>query len=259
MESLKVADSYFLPSPSSSENSGDQYHIILVPGNPGLISYYRSFLSILHSNLNSAGQSRGANVFGCSLAGFEVRDRKLSFEKKGGRRRDDRTFFGVEDQIRFTESVLLSYATNLAALAQPPRTASAQASEPKPKVILVGHSFGTYIILRILENYHDFLSTHELPYEITSAILLFPTVIDLAKSPNGRRLGGLFNIGKLLGIFWLLNILKQILVWLFGTRLLFTIVKSVATRGKPQMKEVDEAAETAFEWIRSKRGVGQCL
>lgn len=259
MESLRVADSYFLPSPSSSEGSGDQYHIVFVPGNPGLISYYRSFLSILHSSLNSSEQTRGANVFGCSLAGFEVRDRKLSFEKKGGRRRDDQTFFGVEEQIRFTESVLLSYATNLPALAQRQEVASAQASEPKPKIILVGHSFGTYIILRILENYHDFLSTHELPYEISSAILLFPTVIELAKSPNGRRLGRLFSIGRLLGIFWFLNTLKQILVWIFGTHLVSAIVKSVATRGKPRVREVEEAAETAFEWIKSKRGVGQCL
>jgi len=65
----------------------------------------------------------------------------------------------------------------------------------KQKVILIGHSVGAYIAMEILRRHREEekmgdgeAEEEEGPFDIIGAVLLFPTVIDIAKSAAGKRL-----------------------------------------------------------------------
>ena len=47
------------------------------------------------------------------------------------------------------------------------------------KLVIIGHSIGAYILLKILEN-------EEINQRVTKGILLFPTIENLKQTPNGR-------------------------------------------------------------------------
>jgi hypothetical protein len=88
-----------------------------------------------------------------------------------------------------------------------------EGNEEPVKVILIGHSVGAYIALEMIqklnkcESHHLSLShyptskpgTMSAPFKIISAILLTPTILDLALSPTGRMAGPI--MGSMLGSF----------------------------------------------------------
>lgn len=55
------------------------------------------------------------------------------------------------------------------------------------KVILVGHSVGSYIALELIRKWQE--GGMGKGINILGACLLFPTVTHIAKSPSGRKVG----------------------------------------------------------------------
>lgn len=68
----------------------------------------------------------------------------------------------------------------------------------KPRVILIGHSVGSYIAMEVLRRHReqrkasaalsDGNDDFDIEFDIIGGIMLFPTVIDIAKSPSGVKL-----------------------------------------------------------------------
>ena len=86
------------------------------------------------------------------------------------------------------------------------------------KIILIGHSIGAYIILKLLK--HSKRSS-----DILKAILLFPTIEKMALSPSGWHVSPIVNYFKWPVVFlssmvsWLPAFLKKWMVhWWFSRR-----------------------------------------
>jgi hypothetical protein len=114
-------------------------------------------------------------------------------------------------------------------------------------IILIGHSVGSYILLEILRKIRD--EPLSASVKVKAGILLFPTVMNFAQSPNGIKFSALFRIPDfprvfsilVKGLFWLLP--RATLKWLVG----------IVTR----MPE--DAADVTTNLLVGKRALWQAL
>lgn len=156
--------------------------IFFVPGNPGLISYYYSFLPLLSQYLQTSNKpgvsgavvgsflKSGFRICGTSLGGFEVDEGTRSEEER-------KSPYGLREQIEFVERSLWNAVKD-----------SGSQGNMKPKVILMGHSVGAYIAMEILRRHREREAKVGLDQmDIIGGVLLFPTVVDIAKSPSGMK------------------------------------------------------------------------
>lgn len=162
---------WFEPQPKE-EHDGSKFVIYLIPGNPCLISYYEPFLSTLFSLLND-GPNVGtfsAHVGGYTLPGFESEpvDQSSGITLPAS----------LKSQIRNTEDLIKVGLDN-----HIHQDAANKSSRP-PKVILIAHSVGAYIALEILrrrtQGQNDLSKVN-----IAGAVLLCPTVVNIAQSAHG--------------------------------------------------------------------------
>lgn len=200
-----------LSSPSSSDPDTHPTTIFFISGNPGLISYYHTFLSLLSAQLgwsassssslsritatkgisDSDGallqsQSQSFRIYGASLGGFEVGTDEDGVAAGPA----EKEVYGLQEQIALVEERLrgvMSPNSNRSIV-------KGENSKPKPKVILIGHSVGAYIAMEILRRHREGRVEVEgekdadAAFDIVGGILLFPTVVDIAKSVAGRRI-----------------------------------------------------------------------
>lgn len=165
--------------------------IYFITGNPGLIGYYHTFLSLLAEKTKSLliGQDlkRPFQIYGHSLAGFEL-------PEPGQKKHDaesDSHYYDLEEQIRFIQSKINSFVTD--------RAGGTDQQSPKPdarpQVILIGHSVGAYIAMEVLRRHREG-SRNDSPmdFDVIGGAMLFPTVVDIAKSPSGQKLTVCFSL-----------------------------------------------------------------
>jgi len=227
----EIKDVIHLPAPPDSHIQNTVYHIYFIPGNPGLISYYTAFLTLLHNNLNSPSfsslpkASASIAIYSESLGGFELSNTSSSREP-----------LSLRSQIAYVQARLSSYCT-----AHSPTSSS----QTTPKVILIGHSVGAYIALEVLRRRASLQPTAD----IVSAVLLFPTVTQIAASPNGLRFAWLLRLPYLprtVGLF------ARGLVWTLGGN----VVRAVC---RTALGMTEEAAATTTAFLGSAGGVRQAL
>jgi hypothetical protein len=204
-----------LYSPALASKPATLHYIIyFIPGNPGLISYYHTFLTHLYSLLTTSSTSIPAKpptglglesepeaqshiptplsgnvsyeIFGRSLSGFET-DGKGQWDKSAP--------YNVEQQIEQSEQALKNVVS------------AAKANGKRDiRVILMGHSLGTYICLELMRRLREeaarAVQTNGVAdgdgeaegkgkgketVRVVGGALLFATVIELAKSPSGVK------------------------------------------------------------------------
>lgn len=102
-------------------------------------------------SLVSERLSGAFQVYGRSLGGFL----------------DPETRLNLEEQIVFVQGLLNDFMTE------------------RQKVILIGHSVGAYIAMELLRRHRQQSSAD---FDIIGGIMLFPTVVDIAKSASGQKL-----------------------------------------------------------------------
>ncbi|KAL2812577.1 hypothetical protein BJX63DRAFT_239511 [Aspergillus granulosus] len=247
-------DSFFhevtTPSPSSSQAKQYPITVYFITGNPGLISYYHAFLSSLAQKLSPKldngsivvpdpeSKKSTIHVLGHSLAGFEL-EPKQSTEVG-----HQDHYFSLEEQICFVQGKLRGHLAELRREYSSP--------ESKPKVILIGHSVGTYMGMEILRRHRESPSpSEEEGFDIVGGVLLFPTVKDIAASPSGKKLTFLLRLIPQLAL--VVSIFARILTTLLPASILTAIVNFVMKR-PPR-----EAAAATCSFLQSKRGVRQAL
>ncbi|KAF4236755.1 hypothetical protein CNMCM8980_007060 [Aspergillus fumigatiaffinis] len=223
--------------------SSSRVTIFMISGNPGLIGYYHTFLSLLADKLGSRGaqsnsQSRSHasefQIYGHSLGGFEL-DGPDNLD--AGKR-----LFDLEEQIRYVQGKLDGFLAG---------------GETKQKVILVGHSVGAYIAMEILRRHRERSDARaragadRADFDIVGGIMLFPTVVDIAKSSSGQKLTRLLYFIPQLAL--VVGFLARVLATLLPGNLLHGLIKNVM--GSPP----DSAVETTAAFIKSKCGVRQAL
>ena len=153
---------------SATDTDTEDYLIYFITGNPGLISYYKPFLSKLHSLLGSCSSTDSArfHICGHSLRGFEFQDdQNVKPPKKP---------LSLAEQIEFQDYLLYKHIRSHRA-----RTGIT------PKVILMGHSVGAYILLELIKNHPKRIEDGEQDCDLIGGVLLFPTITHIAQSPLG--------------------------------------------------------------------------
>lgn len=117
---------------------GNLIHVILIPGNPGPLWFYLNFLETLGKTLNSAVARTKSDDFYC-VHGFghafhHLRD--LSDERDFAEsKKHSGPAFGLDDQIRHALCFLRSVIRR---------------NDLNCKIVLIGHSIGSFIALSIL-------------------------------------------------------------------------------------------------------------
>lgn len=134
---------------------------LIIPGNPSLVGFYRLFMLYLHR------LTRGAVEF-----------RAVSFVGHTSRPLNAGRTFAFNFQLEFMKAV-----TRLAIEGREdgPAPASSPEHARSRSVFLAGHSVGAYACLQIL----DALSASDAE-RIKQVFMLFPTISDIAATPNGR-------------------------------------------------------------------------
>lgn len=233
------------PSGEGAIASGGEkiQHILIyfITGNPGLIEYYRPFLARLRELLDAAPSlaSKRFHIYGQDLAGFSDESHEPFTPS--------RPPYTLEQQIQLSLNTVRSMRIEEPGLRH---------GEPYDDVLLMGHSVGSYIALQLC---HRMLQPTRLsPPLVTEprpepklekAILLFPTVVHIGRSPSGRRIGALKRIpfmpanahrlARLVLALWPLGVL----LWFLRT-----------VMGFPP-----HGADVTARWLKSRDGIRQAL
>lgn len=240
-----------IPPSSSSSSSGTQIPkklIYFVPGNPGLISYYHEFLSLLVDDLPKW------TVYGASLGGFEIED--------PGKRRGSGLLkeewgqgpWGLTQQIYLAKGRLGNLVWELQGKGDGVGSSDPRTTEGgKVQVVIIGHSVGAYIAMEIVKEYQVEKKIPRAPpgYEIDMAILLTPTVTYIASSPMGR-------------------VMAPVLGWVpYAPEIAQSVVRGLtavlsrgsfmATMGRVMGQPPEPALNTTVDFLRSQGGVKQAL
>ncbi|OZC07994.1 hypothetical protein X798_04990 [Onchocerca flexuosa] len=136
--------------------------ILMVPGNPGNEQFYADFGQIVLTKISRIMQVSEENSLFCAVSHLNHVPMPREYSGMSIYNCADR--ISLADQIQYKFNFCLQYL---------PKTA---------KLILIGHSIGSYLMLRMLPD----LLEHE--FNVIRCIALFPTIEHMAESPNGERL-----------------------------------------------------------------------
>jgi pimeloyl-ACP methyl ester carboxylesterase len=152
------------------------YIIYFLTGNPGLVEYYRAFLTHLYGVLTrdtASNRDVEFHVYGRSYSGFEMRVQDIKTYKY--RKIPP---YGLQDQIRHAEDDVVELVEEVK-----------DQGGRDVRVILVGHSVGSYIGLEIVRRLRAHgLAGEDFDTRISGVVGLFPTVVDIARSESGVKL-----------------------------------------------------------------------
>ncbi|KAI9929888.1 hypothetical protein ASPWEDRAFT_99651 [Aspergillus wentii DTO 134E9] len=234
-------NTFFHITPASQPNQAPVI-IYFISGNPGLISYYHPFLSFLSSKLSSwaekqpkSQQDTTFQIYGRNLGGFDIGPEGENAEK-------DAPYYGLEEQICIVQERLEELVHSK------DRVGANLPGGAVPKVILIGHSVGTYIAMEIMRRHRERRSSG---FDIVGGVLLFPTVVDIAKSPSGQKLTKLLSFIPKLAL--VVGILVRILTMFLPDFILRACINLVMS-SPPK-----DAVDSTLAFIKSKRGVRQAL
>ncbi|GAA5933664.1 hypothetical protein JCM3775_003766 [Rhodotorula graminis] len=147
--------------------------LLFIPGNPGLVDFYRHFLASLRDSLPLELRNQTKLYAVGHLRHTPGFDEDRGFNPRGLPSLDDQ----VKDKCTFVESI-----ADEDGIGRP----------DGPKLVVLGHSIGAWIGLQMLK---------ALPQQISSLHALFPTLSHMALTPNGRRLSPLFSSWALRPVF----------------------------------------------------------
>ncbi|KAI5193629.1 hypothetical protein E4T39_08867 [Aureobasidium subglaciale] len=232
---MALQDSIELAHVPSTTESAESLLVFFITGNPGLIEYYRTFLTLCFDSLRSRYSDCRIKVAGTSLRGFGIQD-------DGHHHSNNDNAMGPYDLEQQIEHVGQMLERVIESHADP---------SSSPKVVLVGHSVGSYILLEVLRRRKQRPTTQQISNKakIIGGICLFPTVTHIAKSPSGKKFSLLFAIPYF-------SVIAGVVVRLLFSWIPFAALQSLVAliTGFPA-----PAAEPTTAFIKSPNGVRQAL
>ncbi|KAF2272334.1 uncharacterized protein EI97DRAFT_231583 [Westerdykella ornata] len=250
------ASTIHLRNALSSVSGGPRrtYIIYFVTGNPGLIEYYRPFLThlfgLLHSSPSPSSPAIDYEIYGRSLWGFEIErgPRKKEAEAENDYSLSGVTSTGGKPPYTVREQVELSKAALKRVVA-----AARASGNPDVRVILMGHSMGTYISLEVMRRLRAEaeaqIDAKNDSIRVAGAALLFATIMHLAKSSSGRKMSPFLALPHFALV---VSFVARILTVFVPTTFLAMIIQRIV--GFPPAP-----ARVTAEFVKSRRGVEQAL
>lgn len=166
----------YATSPPRSAAAHKYVLIFFIPGNPGLVEYYRQFLDIVRKRLDarSSSQDTQFHLHGASLAGFDVSgSRKTPSASQDLPLSLDAQVEDVYNRLDMTVS----------------RLRSEHDIKDDLSIVVVGHSIGAYMVLQTVAQWQKMSRQGPTYMKLSAGICLFPTIYELATSPTGRQVG----------------------------------------------------------------------
>ncbi|XP_058035540.1 lipid droplet-associated hydrolase isoform X3 [Ahaetulla prasina] len=137
-----------------NDKSAPRVLFLVIPGNPGLVGFYRTFIEALYFSLNQQYPVWVVSHGGHCKIPHEIKRKEEMVSN------DTDDVFGLQGQAEHKLKFLRKFV-------------------PKDvKLILIGHSIGSYLALKIMK--------HSPEVEILRSILLFPTIERMAQSPQAN-------------------------------------------------------------------------
>ncbi|GLH05871.1 Lipid droplet-associated hydrolase [Gryllus bimaculatus] len=181
--------------------------IVCISGNPGVTSFYNEFLETLYGTLDMP-------VWILSHAGHEV-GQDVTIPPLSG----NRELYNLEGQIKHKIEFLKKYVP------------------PHVNIYFIGHSIGSYMILRVLKQFP------EIKGRVIKAYMLFPTIQKMRDSPNGKFFSGVIQyiVPIIVFLSWIFTLLPLVVrkTLLYGY---FTIQSTKKDMIRPTMKLINPRA-----------------
>jgi pimeloyl-ACP methyl ester carboxylesterase len=213
------------------------YIVYFITGNPGLIEYYRTFLTHLYGLLTrntASNRDVEFQVYGRSLSGFEMKSHEINTMKW-----HKIPPYGLQDQIRHAEDELADLVEDVS-----------DDGHRDVRVIVMGHSVGSYIALEIIRRLRAHgMAGEDYATRIIGGVALFPTVMEIVRSESGQKAAPFLKNSN---FAFFAAVVANFLTLLIPISLLATLIKSLL--GFP-----DDAAHTTASFIKSPHGVQQAL
>lgn len=186
-----ITPNVFIQTPEDTTTTLEEppVTIYFITGNPGLIGYYHSFLSLLSSKLGACVPNTRFQIYGHSLSGFEIDHAGKDAEPRVETDDDSGYYYDVEAQISFLQKRLDGFLkTHHGGSDETNKTGQ---TGQRQKVILMGHSVGAYLAMEVLRRHRErqkAAPATAVDFDIIGGVMLFPTVVDIAKSQSGRKI-----------------------------------------------------------------------
>ncbi|KAK2584422.1 hypothetical protein KPH14_006803 [Odynerus spinipes] len=158
----------------SFPQSGNKNVVIVIPGNPGIPLFYKDFIKSLSSKLPPE-----TPIWAVGHAGHVQPPKGLEIAMPS--EREWNKYYGLNAQVEHKVQFIKKYVPDDA------------------RIYLIGHSIGSWVILNLLKN-------EDISKRVEKCYLLFPTIENIADTPNGRFLIGF--------VFYLTTILLY-MSWIF--------------------------------------------
>ncbi|OAA58123.1 hypothetical protein SPI_07008 [Niveomyces insectorum RCEF 264] len=239
--------------PASGDEDGvaARFIVYIVPGNPGLISFYAAFASTLARLLEDTATRHNVSVRICgkSLTGFETES------SRNAKRRGSPC---VSDGPAGLVETVLAAEADAHDLARDLVGSSSTSAKAPAKVILVGHSVGAYISMELLRRHSVEEDDPADPADpatplkrtaVAGSILLFPVLTHIARSRSGLLYARFLTLKYLATV---VALLVKMVLFCVPPSLLYLLVRLV-TRFPPP------AAATVTAFLESKHGIKQAL
>lgn len=186
---------------------------VLIPGNPGIVDFYVSFLDSIHKEM-------GYETLCISHAGHDsssLDPNSLTFlNTLKSLWRGTLPIYNLDQQITSKVEIIDNYAK------YPNGNVNEKARDSKREVIVMGHSVGAYVAMRSVAQLKN--------CDVKLVGLLFPTIVDIAKSDSGAKLTQILrylpNFNTIIAWF-------SVLLWMLPTVLYDWLVRIVVSP-KPQ-------------------------
>ncbi|GAA5843671.1 hypothetical protein JCM3766R1_007204 [Sporobolomyces carnicolor] len=147
--------------------------LVFVPGNPGLVSYYDSFLSTLQASLPTEIKET-TEMYAVGHLGHSLKAERDGMVKGFKPSQQATLEEQVQSKVEFIDEIAGKHGKDA-------------------RIMVLGHSIGSWICLQMLK---------QRPNSISSAHLLFPTISSMSLTPNGRKLSPLFSSWTLQPLFF---------------------------------------------------------
>lgn len=221
---------------SSRHSSDDSPLLVFVPGNPGLIDYYKTYLDLISE------QYPEYDILAVSHAGFQTSGDYIVDGNNG-----DFVFYGLEYQIAHKCNII-----------------KRRILAGHRKVSFLCHSVGGYITQRIIST---LLLDEELceVFEIEFVGLICPTVVDICRSESGVLFTKLFTYLPIIQIaLGFLTVLQWVLSEALARCIIakFIVARPVSKSAKQNAKLIEaweNAVDATFKIYRSKQIAWQAL
>lgn len=224
-----LTSEYSIPS---STNGPTTKLLAFIPGNPGLIDYYITYLGLL------AETYPDFDILAISHAGFQT-----SEDFVGAGKQEEREFFDLEYQINHKYHILKE-----------------KILAGHTEVYFLCHSVGGYITQRVIKRLLADENVKSM-VKIRFVGLICPTIVDIAKSNSGIAFVRLFSLLPVVtAALWFLKLLNWILPDSAARFLIRHLIIARPVLEDPKLTESwNNSVDATFKIYQSPRIVHQAL